>query len=338
MSATIAGDGTGGASGIGPTGATGATGGDADGEPKVGIVILSWNDAESLMGCLDSLEKSAYRNLSIVVVDNGSEKYDAQALCAGRARVTVILNGVNKGVAGGRNVGIRHHLADRDVRFILLLDDDTHQDPRMIHELVAAYDVAAGRAILGPAIYEMQNPAVISSLGGRWNRFIGRSHHVLGDPKPLAARGEYLPIDFAIGCCCFTSREVYERVGLLDEAFCPYYAEDLDFGLLAAQAGFRSACAPRAVVWHRVSHGGAGVRFNPKYAFNKGEKTILLMRKHASAAEIAVFAVTQIFFVAGASLREGSRGNLGAVTGLLRGMKSGLTVATNAGTGKGGAA
>jgi GT2 family glycosyltransferase len=307
-------------------------------EPKVGIVILSWNDAESLTGCLDSLEKSAWGNLAIVVVDNGSVKYDARELCAGRPRVTVILNGENRGVAGGRNVGIRHHLADPGVRFILLLDDDTRHDPRMIHELVAAYDPSAGRAILGPAIYEMQRPEVVSSLGGKWNRFLGRSRHVVEDPKPAAARGEFLPIDFAIGCCFFTGREVYEAVGLFDEAFCPYYAEDLDFGLLAAEAGYRSACAPRAILWHRVSHGGGGVRFNPRYAFNKGEKTILLMRKHAKPAEIAVFALTQLFFVLGASLREGLRGNIGAVTGLLRGMRSGLTAATNTGTGGGRAA
>lgn len=47
-------------------------------------------------------------------------------------------------------------------------------------------------------------------------------------------------------------REVFERVGLLDESFFLYY-EETDWCLKARQAGYRILAVPSSVVWHKVS-------------------------------------------------------------------------------------
>jgi hypothetical protein len=55
------------------------------------------------------------------------------------------------------------------------------------------------------------------------------------------------------------TRKLCERVGLLrDDYFC--YAEDLEWGLRARQAGFGILYVPAARVWHKVSRSTGGVR------------------------------------------------------------------------------
>lgn len=288
--------------------------------PTVGVVILSWNDAESLTRCLRSLGESDYPEIRVLVVDNASERYDARDLCAPFPGVEVIVNEVNRGVAGGRNVGLARLLERKEISFIFFLDDDTEQEPDMIRKLVEAWNPEEGRAILGPAIYELQSPETLTSLGGRWNGYTGRSRHVLVPPAGVGRGTEPFPLDFVIGCAFFTHRSVFERIGPFDEDFSPYYAEDIELCLRAREHGLRSVCVPGARVRHRVSHAAGGVRFNPRYAFNKGQKTVLLMKKHAAPLEWVTFLAAQSFFLAGAALREGLRGNIGAVGALIRGM------------------
>ncbi|MBI4596612.1 MAG: glycosyltransferase family 2 protein, partial [Candidatus Tectomicrobia bacterium] len=57
-------------------------------------------------------------------------------------------------------------------------------------------------------------------------------------------------MDFIIGCCQLIKREVFEKVGFLDEGFSPYGAEDIDFCFRVKEAGYGLLYAPGALLWH----------------------------------------------------------------------------------------
>ena len=42
-------------------------------KPLVCIVIVNWNGEKIIGDCLDSLKKTSYKNLKMVVIDNGSK-------------------------------------------------------------------------------------------------------------------------------------------------------------------------------------------------------------------------------------------------------------------------
>jgi len=48
--------------------------------PRVSIVILNWNGLDDTIECLESLKKITYHDYEVIVVDNGSQGSDAQAL------------------------------------------------------------------------------------------------------------------------------------------------------------------------------------------------------------------------------------------------------------------
>lgn len=57
--------------------------------------------------------------------------------------------------------------------------------------------------------------------------------------------------DFVMMFCCLFSREVYERVGDLDERFCPAGVEDIDFSLRVQMAGYKLIQVPEGETINR---------------------------------------------------------------------------------------
>jgi len=53
-------------------------------------------------------------------------------------------------------------------------------------------------------------------------------------------------------CCVLIDREVFDKIGLLDERF-EFMFEDVDFCKRATDAGFRVECVEDAIVFHNIS-------------------------------------------------------------------------------------
>ena len=45
-----------------------------DSNPLISIIILNYNAGDLLIDCVDSIQKSDYKNLEIIVVDNISKR------------------------------------------------------------------------------------------------------------------------------------------------------------------------------------------------------------------------------------------------------------------------
>jgi GT2 family glycosyltransferase len=104
-------------------------------QPKVSIIILTWNSYDVTRDCLLSLRKIDYPAFEVVLVDNGSVDGSGQKLAQNFPEVRVILNDKNLGFTGGANVGMRDVLA-RGTNYLLLLNNDTIVAPNFVTELV----------------------------------------------------------------------------------------------------------------------------------------------------------------------------------------------------------
>jgi glycosyltransferase involved in cell wall biosynthesis len=56
-------------------------------EPRISVIIVSYNRADDLRMCLDSVFSSGYQNLQVIVVDNASK--DGSAAVAGAYAVVL---------------------------------------------------------------------------------------------------------------------------------------------------------------------------------------------------------------------------------------------------------
>jgi GT2 family glycosyltransferase len=219
---------------------------------QVGIVILNWNNASDTIECLASFRRLDYPNYHILVVDNGSTDGSVGRIQAEHPEIEIIETGENLGYAGGNNAGIRQALA-QGVEYICILNNDVTVAPDFLSRLlyVLGENVAAGVAT--PLVAEMANPDRVWSLGmmvdGR--TATGTRLHA-GERLRDWQVDESDEVDVASGAAMLVKRQVFERVGLLDEAFYLYY-EETDWCLHARRAGYRIVAVPSSVVWHKVS-------------------------------------------------------------------------------------
>ena len=135
-------------------------------KPTVTAVILNTNRREDTLACLTSLGRSAYPNLSVIVLDNASNDGSVEAIHTHFPTVQVVPLTTNTGYAGNNNVGIEIALKQQ-VAWVLVLNEDTILDPACIATLVAAGESDPRIGMVGPTVYHHDEPNIIQSAGGR---------------------------------------------------------------------------------------------------------------------------------------------------------------------------
>jgi len=211
------------------------------------VIVLNYNAGDLLLNCIDSLKKSTYANLEILVVDNISSD-GSQRKCKEKfPDIKLIQNEKNLGYCGGNNIGIKEAKGE----FIVILNPDTIVEPNCVKELILAHE-KFGDGLYQPKILSLNEENIIQSTGNMLHVFGFGFARDKGN-RIRDKKEEVEKIGYASGTCLFTSRKVIEKVGLLDE-FLFLYHDDLDLGWRAAQIGINSYYVPDSKIFHVESY------------------------------------------------------------------------------------
>jgi len=123
--------------------------------PKVSVVIPCYNGQRFIKESIESVISQTYRELEIIVVDDGSTDQTAKIVVSiGDSRIKCLYT-ENKGVSSARNYGIKNSSGE----FIALLDYDDLWLPGKIEEQVREIERSPDIALVYSLFY------VIDSLG-----------------------------------------------------------------------------------------------------------------------------------------------------------------------------
>ena len=213
----------------------------------ISIIVLNYNAGELLLNCINSLKKSTYQNIEILVVDNISSD-DSHTKCKKQfPDIKLIQNKKNLGYCGGNNVGIKEAKGE----FIVILNPDTIVEENWLDEMFNAFN-EFGDGLYQPKIISLNESDIIQSTGNMIHVFgFGFARDKGG--KIIEKKEEIEKIGYASGTCLFTTKKVLEKVGLLDE-FLFLYHDDLDLGWRAAQIGINSYYVPESKIFHAESY------------------------------------------------------------------------------------
>jgi len=108
--------------------------------PKVSIIIPTYNRPIALMRAIDSAATQSYKNIEIVVVDDGAfssaTKETAERFAASHPSCTVhYVFQENAGSAAARNTGVKMSSGE----YIVFLDDDDILFPNYVSEMLGAF-------------------------------------------------------------------------------------------------------------------------------------------------------------------------------------------------------
>ena len=220
---------------------------DPTNNPKVSIIILNYNAGDLLLNCVESVFKTSYNNIEVLVVDNASKDQSHKKCKEKFSKIILIENEQNLGYCEGNNVGIREAIGE----FIVILNPDTIVDHNWITELVLAYS-EYGDGLYQPKIISLYEENILQSTGNMIHLFgfgFARDKGSADSNK----RNRIEQVGYASGTCLFTSQKVLKKIGLFDP-FLFLYHDDLDLGWRAAQIDIKSYYVPSSAVYHVESY------------------------------------------------------------------------------------
>jgi GT2 family glycosyltransferase len=223
-------------------------------EPTVFAVLPVHNRWEHTSRCLDCLRRQTFRNIRLVVVDDGSTDGTAERLPVEFPEASVVTGDGTLWWAGGVNRGMEFALRSASPEdFLLILNNDLSFDGNFVASLCGE-SIERGRAgIAAMSVDRVTGEYVDTGVVVDWKRAkIVAAHSAEGPPREADAfstRGLLLPVPVA------------SAAGPLREKDLPHYLTDLEYTLRILKLGlplYRS----RAVT-ARLDAATTGLRVRP---------------------------------------------------------------------------
>ncbi|QSA95594.1 glycosyltransferase family 2 protein [Methylococcus sp. EFPC2] len=239
--------------------------------------MLNWNGCVDTCECLTSLRHLKYKNLAILVVDNGSSDNSVKAIAEKFPDTYLIETFHNHGFAEGNNIGIRFAL-EQGADFVLLLNNDTVVDPLLVTALVDSGKTYPNAGVLSGKIFYYSEPTRIWYAGGYWNVEKKCFEHIGEGSEDDRLFNSAKSTEFATGCCMFLRSSALAQSGLLDPIFFLDH-EDTDLSFRMRKFGWECMYIPTAIVWHKISisFGGEESPLKNYYIFRN---RLLLSKRH----------------------------------------------------------
>lgn len=202
---------------------------------KVSVIILTYKREDELAECLESILNQNYTQIEVIIIDNGNSEKTRKLIEDGFTdpRINYFSMDENRGVAGGRNEGVKRSSGE----ILVFIDDDAlFPEPDAITQIVRRF---AGSSELGVMSFKSLD-------------------YESGDPVwqeiPLKDRSLSLEKEqetsYYLGGACAIRKEVFDRVGLYSDKFV-YAFEELDLSFRIVEDGRKIIYFPAVEILHK---------------------------------------------------------------------------------------
>lgn len=198
-------------------------------EPLLYIVIPNKNGIDHLKYSIDSIYKSTYKKIKIVLVDNFSTDNSVEYVKENYKDILVLTNQGKKGFAGGVNTGIKHALIS-GAEYVAVFSNDIKVLENWIELLLPVFETKSRIGLVGLTEISIENEKLFY------------------DAKLTTNQIRWKDVDSVAGCLYICSRDLFKEIGYLDEDYF-MYGEDNDWFFRIKKANYR-IIETSVPVWH----------------------------------------------------------------------------------------
>ena len=243
---------------------------------NLSIIIPHFNGTKILTECLESLSKCTYKDLEILVVDNGSTDESIKVVKKKFSSIEIVSSDINRGYAGGCNFGAKHANGE----YILFLNNDTIHQKNWLEPLIKKLDNDENISSVQPKIlnfHERQNFDYAGASGGHMDIFtypFSRGRVFDNIEEDSGQYDDSAEIFWASGTAFITRKSIFETVGGFDETLFAHM-EEIDYHWRCHLMGHSVWVEPKSVIHHM---GGATLAYgSPEKTYLNHRNSLLLM-------------------------------------------------------------
>lgn len=223
----------------------------------VSVVILTYNNFQYLKQCIDSVYNQEYKNIEIIIGDDGSKNFDRKYIESlfenqrdNIKRIYINQQKVNVGTVRNFNECIK--VSNGEI-IIPLASDDYFYDEYVISKIVEKFEsdnfliITAKRELMEDGIkVTLPSDNEVKLLEGNC---VDLYKHLFFE-------------SFISGASTYYSKEVFKRYGMFDEKYC--LLEDYPYYLKLIQAGEKIGFLDYVTIGYRKGGVSTGKEINPK--------------------------------------------------------------------------
>lgn len=286
--------------------------------PTVLAIILNWQQPDLTIECIQTLKKSTYQALDILVIDNGSGDNSVEILQKNLPECVILPMPYNLGFAQGCNLGMRW-AQENGYSWAFLLNNDAFVTPTTLETLMSA--TASDIGLLSPKIFYEDHPDYLWFAGAKQHPYLLEMQETGQGEQDGPPWHQTRDVDYLVGTGLLVNIEAISHVGLFNESYFMYY-EDLDWSIRLRQAGLKLRLVANAHLYHRVSFSSGG-QSAPAQLYHQAKSSILFFSQHAHEGRsflILLFRLGSAFKKAGNLLWQR---NTPALLAFLQGLQDG---------------
>lgn len=283
---------------------------------NVVIIIVNWNGYKDTIECLTSLKKLSYKNLSTIIVDNGSTDKSVYEIETAFPDINILKLSTNIGFTGGSNAGIQAAL-DMHADYIFLLNNDTLIDNKLLVDSMVEYsEKHKDVGILSPVVLKYPE-GTISFGGGNLDRNTGIIKLDKTNDKYISSSIESARmVNFIYGCSLFIKVDLLKKV---DGFYEPYFltSEESELCVKALDLGYKLVLLEHLYLYHKVSQSMVHGSFLWAYFLYRNK--LFFIKRNAKAFSLADLIKVIIYYLRNLAGCLRMR-NYSAATGIIRGV------------------
>lgn len=215
----------------------------------VSVIAVNYNQAALTCLMIESIKRSTYLDVEIIVVDNASVANECDVIADKHPDVLLIRSEKNLGFAGGNNLGLKVSQGE----YIFYLNNDTEILADTIMKLVARLRDNRTIGAVSPKIRYFFDPKLIQYAGStKINPFTVANKHIGNKEQDLGQFDQECETHYMHGAAVMMPRRVISEIGVMPECFFLYY-EELDYSETIKNSGYKIIYVPDAIVYHKES-------------------------------------------------------------------------------------
>jgi len=221
-------------------------------KPKVGIVILNWNNYRDTRECLISIQAQDYKNFELVLIDGGSTDKSTDKLKSEFTKYDYIYLEKDKGYSGSVNAGLKY-FQNKKIKWVLVVNNDVVLQQNSLTKLIEETPTNNLIGIIGPRIYSYKDKYLFQVSGSIINILQSKpiSKWVIEKNTKSKNLAPYI-VDKLPGACLLINMNILNDVGLINEDYFLYYS-DTEWQKRISNQGWLQFCIPNSKVYHKIS-------------------------------------------------------------------------------------